>query len=114
MAIVNCNICDGCGHTLERDGDSRELHEERCGSCDGSGQMDDGEDATDPVNHPSHYTGAIECIDAIESALGREQFIGFLRGQVIKYQWRLGKKDNAAQDAAKAKWYAERLEKFLA
>lgn len=69
---------------------------------------------SDAVNHPSHYTaGAIECIDAIESALGREQFIGFLRGQVIKYQWRCGLKDAAAQDAAKANWYGKRLEEYL-
>lgn len=68
----------------------------------------------DPVNHPSHYTqGGIECIDAIEAALGREGFIAFLRGQVIKYQWRLGHKDAPAQDNAKASWYAARLQKVL-
>lgn len=43
------------------------------------------------------------------SALGREEFVGFLRGQVIKYQWRLGLKGSAAEDAAKARWYADRL-----
>lgn len=64
----------------------------------------------DQVDHPPHYNqGSIECIDAIEAALGREQFIGFLRGQVLKYQWRLGRKDAAAQDAAKAHWYSGRL-----
>ena len=44
----------------------------------------------DMVNHPPHYAetdNGVECIDAIRAALGREQFIGFLRGQVIKYQW---------------------------
>ena len=64
----------------------------------------------DPVNHPSYYTaGKVECIDAIEAALGRDGFIAFLRGQVIKYNWRCGLKDDAAQDAAKARWYADRL-----
>jgi len=68
----------------------------------------------DLVNHPAHYTsGSIECIDAIEAALGRDGFIAFLRGQVIKYQWRCGLKDNAAQDAAKARWYADRLVSVL-
>ena len=39
---------------------------------------------TDPVNHPAHYTqGSVECIDAIESALGPDGFVAFLRGQVI-------------------------------
>ena len=68
----------------------------------------------DQVNHPQHYTsGAIECIDAMESALGHEQFIGFLRGQVIKYTWRLGKKDGARVDAEKAEWYAKKLAEVL-
>jgi hypothetical protein len=67
----------------------------------------------DPIERPKHYTqGAVECIDAIEAALGREQFIGFLRGQVIKYQWRLGRKAGGG-DAGKARWYAARLEKLL-
>lgn len=70
--------------------------------------------APDPVSHPAHYTqGNVECIDAIESALGRDGFIAFLRGQVLKYQWRLGHKDDPAQDAAKAHWYSGRLQKVL-
>lgn len=68
----------------------------------------------DPVNHPSHYCqGGIECIDAIEAALGREGFIAFLRGQVIKYQWRLGHKDSPKQDNAKAIWYCNKLAEVL-
>jgi hypothetical protein len=68
----------------------------------------------DPVNHPSHYTqGGIECIDAIEAALTPEEFIGFLKGQVFKYTWRLGHKDRASQDQAKALWYGNRLREFL-
>jgi hypothetical protein len=64
----------------------------------------------DPVHRPSHYTsGAVECIDAIEAALGPEGFIAFLRGQVIKYNWRLGRKDAPPQDAGKAKWYMDKL-----
>lgn len=64
----------------------------------------------DMVNKPPHYTaGAVECIDAIEAALGPEGFIAFLRGQVIKYTWRLGRKDAALQDAQKAASYQARL-----
>lgn len=68
----------------------------------------------DPVDRPPHYNqGAVECIDAIETALGREQFIGFLRGQVIKYSWRTGHKDDPVQDAAKAAWYQQLLIEVL-
>ena len=71
----------------------------------------------DHVNHPPHYNqGGVECIDAIEAALGPAGFVDFLRGQVIKYSWRLGHKggpEGSSQDAAKAAWYAERLKKTL-
>lgn len=70
----------------------------------------------DSVERPSHYTHAengIVCIDAIRAALGREGFIAFLRGQVIRYQWRLGRKGPAAEDAGKAHWYAAKLEEVL-
>ena len=43
---------------------------------------------TDNVNHPPHYKkGPIECIDAIESALTFEQFIGYCKAAAIKYIW---------------------------
>lgn len=70
----------------------------------------------DMVNHPPHYAetdNGVECIDAIRAALGREQFIGFLRGQVIKYQWRLGKKADSVEDNRKAIWYATKLDEVL-
>jgi hypothetical protein len=68
----------------------------------------------DPVNHPSHYTqGGVECIEAIEAALGLRGFISFLRGQVIKYNWRLESKEHPVQDAEKAQWYGALLVKKL-
>ena len=57
--------------------------------------------------------GKIECIDAIESALGRDGFIAFLRGQIIKYQWSIPYADDPTLIASKAAWYAEQLHQFL-
>lgn len=62
----------------------------------------------DMVNHPPHYQGKVECIDAIETALGGEGFAAYCRGNAIKYAFRAGKKGAAAQDLAKARWYLER------
>jgi hypothetical protein len=63
----------------------------------------------DPVNSPAHYnSGSIECIDAIESMLTKEEFIGFLRGNILKYQWRY-KQKNGAEDLKKAQWYFDKL-----
>ncbi len=65
---------------------------------------------SDPVNHPAHYTaGKVEAIEAIEAALGEQGFRAYLRGQVLKYCWRTGLKDDPLQDLRKAAWYLERL-----
>lgn len=65
---------------------------------------------SDPVDHPAHYTsGPIECIDAIRAAVGSDGFKAYLRGNIMKYLWRVGKKDNAVQDLKKARWYIDRL-----
>lgn len=62
------------------------------------------------VNHPDHYqtNEGIECIDAVEAALGPEGFQAFCRGTVMKYAWRSGKKHDAIEDMKKAKWYSDR------
>ncbi len=69
----------------------------------------------DMVNQPPHYQSedGLECIDAIRAALGRNGFIAFLRGQIIKYTWRLGKKGDAAEDHAKGMWYGDKLAEVL-
>jgi hypothetical protein len=64
---------------------------------------------SDPIN-PNHYrAGEIECIDAIEAQLSPTEFRGYLRGQVAKYNWRLGLKDSIEQDAKKLLWYSSML-----
>lgn len=69
----------------------------------------------DLVNHPKHYQSdkGIECIDAIEAMLGLDGFIAFLRGQVVKYDWRILAKVDPVQDSEKAAWYQDRLTKAL-
>ena len=70
------------------------------------------EKKADMVNAPAHYTsGKVECIDAIESMLSKDEFIGFLRGNILKYQWRY-KIKNGVEDLKKAQWYFDRLIKF--
>lgn len=70
---------------------------------------------TDPVNHPAHYGGAddpYEVIKVLEQWLTRDEFIGFCKGNVIKYQARARVK-NGDQDYAKAAWCAAHLSDFL-
>lgn len=64
----------------------------------------------DIINHPEHYTGSkIECLDAIEAALGSYNFQSYLRGQILKYIWRMDKKGSYFEDSKKAQFYLNRL-----
>lgn len=64
---------------------------------------------TEQVNHPAHYGGdtIYETIKVLEEWLTPEQFIGFCRGNAIKYLSRAGKKDSITADLAKARFYEE-------
>lgn len=63
------------------------------------------------VNHPQHYAqGNIECIDAMISAYGNDAVRDFCKINAFKYLWRLGHKDEEAQEIGKIKWY---LDKYL-
>jgi len=67
----------------------------------------------DKVNSPSHYNhGEIECIDAITAALTPDELKGFVRGNVIKYLWRMEHK-GGLEDLKKAQWYLDYLIKKL-
>jgi hypothetical protein len=61
------------------------------------------------VNHPPHYQGDIECIDAIKAALTHEEFRGFCKGNVFKYLWRERIKGQD-ESLRKASWYLDRLQ----
>jgi len=63
-----------------------------------------GGDATDPVNHPRHYTShpsGVECIQVTEH-------MGFNLGNAVKYIWRADLKNDAMEDLRKAAWYVQR------
>ena len=63
-----------------------------------------------PINHPKHYNkGAVECIDAIESAVSDLQGIeAVCTANAIKYLWRWKQKEGV-ESLQKARWYINRL-----
>jgi hypothetical protein len=68
---------------------------------------------TDNVNHPSHYgQGNIEAIEYISDFLTREEYQGYLRGNIAKYLHRWPYK-NKLEDLKKASWYLDRLIKEM-
>ena len=59
----------------------------------------------------SHYKDlAIQPWQVMEAVLTHEEFVGFLKGNIIKYSMRQGRKEGAGDDAAKAIHYAQKLE----
>jgi hypothetical protein len=87
---------------------------------------------SDEINHPSHYmVGGIETISIIRAKLLPDEYRGYLKGNVIKYLTRAGKKvdekkvwinesgmmpvkvtesrRNELKDLKKAQWYLSEL-----
>lgn len=65
-------------------------------------------------DNPNHYkTGKLECIDAMRAMLGDDGFANYLRGTIFKYNWRLGKKDEASMEAKKIAVYTRWLNDVL-
>ena len=64
----------------------------------------------DAVNHPQHYChGGIETIDILKAKMPRSWFLGFLKGNVLKYITRSEFKGSEIEDFKKAAWYLDRL-----
>ena len=58
------------------------------------------------IDKPFHYNqSGIECIDYIKQVLGKEGFIAYCRGNVMKYNHRAFYKGNPTEDMAKAEQY---------
>jgi len=80
----------------------------------------------DTINNLSHYSHGpkadatqvggdhykkmgIQPWELMEITLSKEEFIGYLKGCIIKYAMRDGKKENAPDDAGKARHYIAKL-----
>ena len=73
----------------------------------------DGEQSTDMVNHPPHYTqDGIECIDEMIMVFGEETVMDFCLCNVWKYRKRALHK-NGQEDLDKANWYMKKYKELL-
>ena len=84
-----------------------------CSNCGCSHPSDEiiNEMITDEVNKASHYnftSDDYEVINVLKAWLTKEQYVGFLRGNIIKYQARYQQK-GGAKDLRKAEWYNSKL-----
>lgn len=63
----------------------------------------------------THYKDmAISPWAVMEANLTKEEFVGFLKGSIIKYEMRAGKKPGANDDRKKADHYLVKLNEVLA
>lgn len=61
----------------------------------------------------THYKGmAMQPWQVMEAVLTKEEFIGFLKGNIIKYSMRAGHKADS-DDAGKARHYKQKLDEVL-
>lgn len=74
------------------------------------------DDHAEKVNHPQHYGGdtPYEVIKVLKAWLTPEEYVGFLKGNVIKYNARSSKKGAHLEDTRKAQWYQNELAVALA
>lgn len=68
---------------------------------------------SDTIN-PEHYkSGGIETIEYIRAKMTKEEFYGYIKGNVMKYVSRVDKKSDKLldkiDDLKKAQWYIERM-----
>lgn len=90
--------CDGCKYKY------CEYYEYPCIECihnDGEKEMFE---PKENVEHPAHYTGNIECIDAMLETQGEQAVKDFCICNAFKYIWRHEKK-NGVEDIKKAAFY---------
>ena len=58
-----------------------------------------------------HYETALQPIEFMQANMTHEEFVGFLKGNIIKYTARCGKKDDVDKEVAKIVEYAKWLAK---
>jgi len=62
----------------------------------------------------THYKDMeIQPWEVMEVVLTRHEFIGFLKGNIIKYSMRQGNKHGAYDDGQKAQHYKNKLKEFM-
>lgn len=68
----------------------------------------------DDAINPSHYKvkGISEAHEIINHLMHREQYEGFLWGNILKYAYRYGRKGDKAETAGKIAWYATQLKEL--
>ena len=64
----------------------------------------------DNVNSPMHYLqGKRETIEVIQDYMTKDEFVGYIKGNIIKYVGRFKFKGKPLEDLKKSQWYLNKL-----
>ena len=64
----------------------------------------------DNVNSPMHYLqGKRETIEVIQDYMTKDEFVGYLKGNIIKYVGRFKFKGKPLEDLKISQWYLNKL-----
>lgn len=76
--------------------------------------VEEGKIKVDDAVNPSHYqvAGIPEAIEIMQGLMTKEQFEGFLWGNILKYAYRYGRKGDKKDTAGKIEWYAKKLKEL--
>lgn len=78
--------------------------------CQGLDDFGDEINTIGTAKEATHYQkAAMQPIEVMQAILSKEEFIGFLRGNIIKYRMRADYKDNKNEDINKANQYSHWL-----
>ena len=103
MKELECRVC---GSRLI-DGITGAPYKVQCRACGNVFYRDD------EIDHPNHYTeGKYEVIDIIRRTLTAEEYVGYLKGNIIKYSCRAGLKGDRQKDVAKRDKYMDFLNHY--
>lgn len=69
--------------------------------------------AKNPTSKHYELWSEFEAIDVLKTVLSKDEYIGFLKGNILKYQLRAGKKDNIEKEMEKIKDYQTELNFIL-
>lgn len=64
------------------------------------------DEGTKVMSPNQHYETAVQPIEFMQANMAPEEFVGFLKGNIIKYAGRCGRKDAPLKEAKKIKQYA--------
>jgi hypothetical protein len=64
-------------------------------------------------NYYKDVVPGYEYMDIMEHVLGFQGTVEHLRGQIFKYLFRLGKKDDMTSESVKIAWYSARLDDVI-